>query len=181
MRKNLTPKKELNLGGGQTKIPGSANIDLIKTSAVDIQHDLNHTPYPLKTNQFTKIYCYDILEHLHNVIKVMEELHRIGRPNAKIIIRSPHFSHMNAYTDITHVHHFGFFSFDYFTDNNKWNFYTKKSVRFSYISRRIVFQNGLLKKLFEWFFNRHPKYYESKLAWIFPAQQIDVVLQVIKN
>ena len=66
--------KILDLGCGKRKHKGAIGIDSEKDSAADIIHDLNKFSYPFKNNTFDLIYCYDILEHLDNIIKVIEEL-----------------------------------------------------------------------------------------------------------
>jgi hypothetical protein len=42
---------------------------------VDIIHNLNIFPYPLEDESFDEIYIDNTLEHLDNVIGVMEEVH----------------------------------------------------------------------------------------------------------
>jgi hypothetical protein len=54
----------LVLGCGLKKPEGSIGIDINPETTADILYDLNRTPYPLKGNQFERILCHDILEHL---------------------------------------------------------------------------------------------------------------------
>jgi 2-polyprenyl-3-methyl-5-hydroxy-6-metoxy-1,4-benzoquinol methylase len=82
----------LVLGCGLKKPEGSIGIDTNPETTADILYDLNRTPYPLKANQFERILCHDILEHLDNIIPVMQEIHRIGTPGALVDIKTPHFS-----------------------------------------------------------------------------------------
>src|SRR2546423_15675844 len=84
--------KKLDLGCGIEKVDGADGLDFIKLPTIKYQHDMNIFPYPIKTSSYDEIYCYHILEHVDDVIKVMEEIHRIGKNNAKIFIRSPHAS-----------------------------------------------------------------------------------------
>lgn len=171
----------LNLGSGKRKIKDSLDIDINKASKPDVVHDLNITPYPFEKNTFEGVYCYDVLEHLDDLMSVMAELHRICKNRSLITIESPHFSSVNAYTDPTHKHYFGLFSFDYFTGENMWSYYTENRFRFKNIKRKIIFQKGIFKKCFEWFFNHYPHFYETKIAWVIPAEKIHVVLKVIKK
>ena len=173
--------KKLNFGSGERRVGDSFNIDINESSKPDLVWDLNKTPYPFNKNRFEKVYCYDILEHLDDLLKVMGELHRACKPKAIIIIESPHFSYVNAYTDPTHKHFFSLGSFDYFTESNQWKYYTKNKFRFKSKVKKIVFPKGVFKKCLEAFFNSHPKFYESKMAWLIPAEKIKIVLEVVKE
>lgn len=115
---------KLNLGCGIKKIDGYIGVDNIETEAVDIIHDLNVFPYPFEDNSVNEILMDNVLEHLDDVIKIMEELHRISTPGAIINIKVPYFKSNSAYTDPTHKHFFTETSFKYFTENNPLNFYS---------------------------------------------------------
>lgn len=107
----------LNLGCGDDYVPGAVNVDQF-ADHVDVQHDLNRFPYPFDDSQFDEIRCMNIIEHLEDVIRVMEELHRIGKPNCRVTIRVPHFRSACLYEDLTHRHGFAWRSFDIFTDGS---------------------------------------------------------------
>src|SRR3990172_6988354 len=126
----------LNLGGGRDRsISGAVTIDINPLTSPDIVHDLNDTPWPLEDNTFEAIYCKDIIEHLNDVARTMEEIHRIAKPGAVVYVTTPHFSCSNSYTDPTHRHHLGMFSFDFFTGENKVDYYTH--VRFLTRKRKL--------------------------------------------
>lgn len=174
-------KKILNLGSGQLDIADSVSIDINSFSSPDIVHDLNKTPYPLKTDTFEEVYCLNILEHLEDLFPVMQEIHRVTKSGGKIIIESPHFSCVNAFCDPSHRHFFSIFSFDYFTGGNEWSYYVKNQTFFKYNKRKIVFRKGLLSKQIGLFFNKHPKLYESRFCFMIPAEKIELELEVVKN
>ena len=111
--------KKLNLGCGVDTRKGFVNLDIIKHPGVDVVHDLNNLPLPFESNSFDYILCNAILEHLPNMIYVMEELWRISKPNAIIEIDVPHFSGELAYRDPTHVKFFHSKTFDAWDINNK--------------------------------------------------------------
>src|SRR3989338_8777134 len=123
--------KTLHLGCGMFKIPGSIGIDINKNSHADIIHDLNKFPYPLKANTFEEIIAENILEHLDDIPKVMEEIYRIAKNHATFIITTSHFSSVDSFTDPTHKHFFTSRTFDYFipgTDLYKYH-YSKTSFK----------------------------------------------------
>lgn len=106
--------KMLDIGCGLQKIPGAVGIDINPASQADVFHNLNQFPYPFEDNQFERIYGTDVLEHLDDVIRTMEEIHRIGRPGGQVFLRVPHFSSTHAFGDPTHKHFFNTESLDYF-------------------------------------------------------------------
>jgi SAM-dependent methyltransferase len=168
----------LNLGCGRSLLAGAINLDLRAGNGVDIVHDLRRMPWPFEANSFDRIVCMDVLEHLPDTVATMEEIHRIAKPYATINIATPHFSCSNAFTDPTHCHQFGFFSFDYFTGESTHDHYT--DVRFSYGRRSRIFhplrKNMVVRRLA----NRWPAFYERHLAWIWPAWFISADLVAVK-
>lgn len=169
----------LDLGcGSKIRSKDILRVDINPSLQPDILHDLNSLPYPFADGEFEVIYCIDALEHLDNIVKVMEEINRIAKPLAIVYITVPHFSCSNSYTDPTHKHCFSLFSFDYFTGQNQWDFYTK--VRFNKKRIQLIFYPTFLNKLIWRIANRFPQFYERHLAWIFPAWFISAELEVIK-
>lgn len=123
----------LNLGCGKDYIEGAVNVDFY-AKRVDVRHELNIFPYPFCDNQFDEIMCMNVIEHLVDVIGVMEEVYRIAKPGCKITIRVPHFRSACLYEDLTHKHGFAWRSFDIFTKSS--SLYGEYShARFSYESR----------------------------------------------
>lgn len=177
--------KRLNLGCGKNhSIPDAVTVDINPQIGADVIHDINISPWPFIDNTFEEIYCYDALEHLDNIVHVMEEIHRISKPGAKVFITTPHFSSRNAFTDPTHIHYFGIHSFDYFSINcnnnySKWNFYS--SAEFKIIKVEVHFEPNLINKLIWRIAHRYPDLWERRLAWMFPAWFMSVGLLVIKG
>jgi SAM-dependent methyltransferase len=159
-----TPDK-LNLGCGLRPRPDCLNVDLRGTP--DLRWDLNARPYPLPRGRFAHIYALDVVEHLESVQDFVEEAHELLTPGGVLEITTPHFSSSNSYTDPTHRHHLGYFSFDYFTDGSSWNFYSP--ARFEIVERVIAFQPGLVNRVVSRIARRWPAFYERRLTWVFPA------------
>lgn len=90
----------------------------------------------------------------------------------------PHYSSSNAFTDPTHRHYFGVFSFDYFTEDSRFPFYT--DVRFVRRVSRLNFHLTLLNKIVWRMANRRPEEYERRWAWMFPAWFLHFELEVKK-
>ncbi len=127
---------KLNLGCGTKRIDGFTGVDIIKTPAVDVVHDLNTFPYPFADSSAEEIIMDNVLEHLDDVIKVVEELNRIAAPGAIIKIFVPYFKSNSAFTDPTHKHFFTETSFKYFTKDNPLNFYS--AVRLEILKTELI-------------------------------------------
>jgi SAM-dependent methyltransferase len=104
----------LNIGCGTDIRPGYINLDKVTLPGVDIVWELTQFPYPFASNYFTSILLINVLEHIPDTIKVMEELYRLCKPGATITIRVPYWNSIEQATDITHVRSFSEFSMDYF-------------------------------------------------------------------
>ena len=173
----------LDVGCGMRKRAGAVGIDVNPRSQADVIHDLSKFPYPFSDNYFDEIVCDNVLEHLDDIVAVMEEMHRIGKQNALVRIIVPFFAHRNANTDPTHRHFFGVHSFDYFvegTDNASFRYST---ARYELVS--VEFEKGLeqvhwFDRIIKWFANGRKDMYENRLAYIFPLKNLTFELRVKK-
>jgi len=101
--------KKLNFGCGKQIKPkeeGWVNVDIQKGKKVDKSFNFEKFPYPFKANTFDYIFVDNVLEHLDNIPKVMDELWRICKNEAIIEIIVPYWNHSVAYNDPTHKHYF---------------------------------------------------------------------------
>ena len=179
----LSKKQILHLGCGQSKKQGSIGIDILKNSQADIIHDLNKFPYPFRSNQFDEIFAENILEHLDNIPKVMEEIHRICKNEAKIFISTSHFTSIDSFTDPTHKHFFTSRTFDYFipgTDLYKYH-YSKTSFKKLTVFVGPENSSNLLIRAFLAQVNKYLIFYEKHLAYLLPVGRISYLLEVIKT
>lgn len=174
-----TLPRTLNLGCGVQKRPDSLNVDIRPGVEPDLVWDLEQRPYPLPRNHFEHIWALDVVEHLSSIQDFMEEAWELLAPGGILEITTPHFSCPNSFTDPTHRHHLGYFSFDYFTDDSPWSFYSH--VRFKIRERLLAFPNRRPDRLMARWANRHPAAYEQRLAWIWPAWFLLFRLQAVKD
>ena len=179
----LTPelrmREVLNIGCGRKHVEGAVNLDVTPDSNPDVLCDLNRRPWPLPDNHFREVLAQDVVEHLEDVLKTFEEIHRVCRDGALVRVAVPHFSSGNAYTDPTHRHFFGYFTLDCFTEKDERSFYTR--ARFRYRHRQIIFWPTLLNKIVWRLANRYPMWYELRWAWVFPALFVSFELEVVKG
>lgn len=170
--------RRLNLGCGHKRREGWLNVDKLNTVAPDLLWDLDEYPYPLPENHFTDIHAGDIVEHLADIPRFMRQTHALLAAGGELEITTPHFSCANSFTDPTHRHHLGYFSFDYFTESGQLNFYT--DVRFQLVQRSLVFHPGRVSRLTARLANRWPALYERRFTWIAPAWFLTFRLRAIK-
>lgn len=112
-------KTKLHLGCGHTIKEGWLNHDLVRLPEVDVVHDLREFPWPFENGQFEEVFMKDVLEHLPDTIRTMEELYRITRPGAKVYLTVPYWNSATALGDPTHVRHFNEHTFSFF-DPTTW-------------------------------------------------------------
>jgi len=85
-------KRILDMGCGRNKHPGAVGMDRVNLPEVDLVHNLNPIPYPIKDNIFDEVYATHVIEHMDSVLAVMEEIHRICRPQARVTLITPHYT-----------------------------------------------------------------------------------------
>ena len=178
----MAKKQILHLGCGQHKKPGAIGIDILKDSNADIRHDLNKFPYPFKANIFDEVLAENILEHLENIPKVMEEIYRVCKNKAGITIISSHFTSVDSFTDPTHKHHFTTRTFDYFipgTDLYKYN-YSKASFKKISVKLGPANPKNPFIKFVLYLINKNLIFYEKHFAFILPVGTISYILEVEK-
>ena len=73
-------KVKLNLGCGDKYLKEYINCDVLKTVKADKYFNMETFPYPFKKNYADEILLDNVLEHLQDVVQVMEELYRILKP-----------------------------------------------------------------------------------------------------
>jgi SAM-dependent methyltransferase len=173
--------KTLHIGAGRKKIVGAVTLDINPRHNPNVVWDLNDFPYPFADSEFDLVVCEHVIEHLREVISVMEELHRVTAPGGRVIVRVPHFSSLNFNTDPTHIHAFSSCSFDYLCVGTPFERYDYSTVRFRKLVGRMDMQpytpfNRFLMSLI----NRFLGFYEEHLAYIIPGQELLFVLEVVK-
>jgi len=151
--------EKLNLGSGDDYRGGWTNLDCRNNVKLDIQHDLNKFPYPFKKDIFDYILIKHVLEHVDDPIKLLQEMTRICKNNAKIKIFVPH---ATSYANFSSIQHKSNFTENSFTETqckgydleklkplktkfifkNKW----KKYIPFKKVLK--IFFNGIYDDLF---------------------------------
>ncbi len=170
------PGRVLDVGCGSAKYPGAVGLDISSGAQADVVHDLDVFPYPFEDDTFDQVLMQDVLEHLAEPIKVIEELHRICRPGGRIHLRTPHFSSVLAYSDPTHRHYFSAEAIRTLA-SPRFAHYTPVRLRVVHVTIDLWFPFRALG--IGRFANRFTMPYEAYLAFRFPAMNIRAELELL--
>jgi len=172
------PGRVLDVGCGRKKYPGAVGVDVSADTDADVVLDLDRIPYEeLESDAFDQILCQDVIEHVESPLRVMEELHRVARPGARIQLRTPHFSSVLAYGDPTHRHYFSTLAIRALAEP-RFAHYTP--VRMRVVDVSLDFWAPFRLTGIAALANRHQTTYEKYFAFRFPAMNIRAEFEVLK-
>ncbi len=121
---------------------------MVELPGVDLVHDLRIFPWPFDDGQFEEIHADNVIEHLRDTTRTMEELHRVTKPGAKIFLGVPYWNSFEAWGDPTHERLFSEEIFEFY-DPTTWRgkertYYSKAKFKIE----QIVFVVNPFKPLF---------------------------------
>jgi SAM-dependent methyltransferase len=120
----------LDVGCGINKYPDAIGIDRNPSSRADVICDLDQPPYPFADNSFDQVRAVHVIEHVGDVIRTVEEFHRLARPGGRIYVVTPHYTDFSSFCDPTHRWHLNSFSFRYFgEDHGGFGYYSPVKLR----------------------------------------------------
>jgi SAM-dependent methyltransferase len=171
--------KVLDLGCGKKKRPGAIGVDYSDRHNADVIHDLNVFPYPFESASIDQVYLDNVLEHLDEPMRVMEEVHRVTRPGGQVKVIAPYFRSVWAFIDPTHKTFFTVDSFSYYDpDHIICQRYDYVKTRFRV--DRVVFNETLtcrwLKRIIIKMANKWPDKYEYYFSHLIPLDDITYYL-----
>ena len=122
MREKYKMIKRLEIGPGivKEKQEDTTYLDITKWEGIDIVRDIEQG-LPFDNEKFDYIQAHHVLEHIKDLIFVMNELHRVLKTGGKLDIIVP--SGRNAHIDPTHIRFFipEGFNFFFVKDFNSYN------------------------------------------------------------
>ncbi len=174
----------LDVGCGWKKVEGAVSVDIrtqTKPSVCcNVDVDGKAIPHiPFRDDTFDEIYILQTIDHFQNIVPVMEEVHRTGKPGAKLVITAAHVSSLYSWSDPVHHLHLTSRSFLCFTDHpTHGGTYTGKLFRQKVF--HFIFSKSVISLIprFLCFFS--PRIYEKHFSWIFPANDMYFEFEVLK-
>jgi len=172
----------LDVGCGINKLPGAIGIDRNPRTRADVLCDLDHFPYPFRDSSFDRLQAVHVIEHLSDVIRAMEEFHRLVRPGGAVSLVTPHYTDFSSFCDPTHRWHLNSFSFRYFgPDNAGFGYYSAARFRERKVRVKLL---ALWRYLgFELLVNAFPRFrrfWEYYLCYIVRGKVMEFEFEVLK-
>jgi SAM-dependent methyltransferase len=172
----------LDVGCGIRKAPGAIGIDRNPASKADVLCDLDRFPYPFADGAFDRVLAIHVIEHVADVIRAMEEFHRLVKPHGSIRIETPHYTDFSSFCDPTHRNHLNSFSFRYFGENHGgFGYYSQARLREVKVRIKLL---RLWRYLgFEFLVNRftwYRKFWEYYLCYIVRGKAMEFEFEVVK-
>jgi SAM-dependent methyltransferase len=106
--------RTLDVGSGGTKQKAtSAGVDMYPAPGLDVLADLRRR-LPFADASVDRVYAVHVLEHVLDLVPVMNELHRILADDGVLHVLSPHWQSIGAVADPTHVKYLDVQTFKWF-------------------------------------------------------------------
>lgn len=174
--------RTLDVGCGILKHPGAIGVDRNPASRADVLCDLDRFPYPFPDGSFDEVRAVHVIEHVADVIRTMEEFHRLLRPGGRVFLVTPHYTDMSSFCDPTHRWHLNSFSFRYFgEDHGGFGYYS--AARYREISVRVKLLTLWRYFGFEFLVNRSfrvRRFWEYYLSFVIRGKVMEFTFEAIK-
>src|SRR5664279_4743118 len=93
----------LDVGCGINKFAGAIGIDNNPRTKADVLCDLDRFPYPFRDNSFDQLRAIHVIEHVADVIRTMEEFHRLVRAGGTVLLETPHYTDFSSFLSLIHI------------------------------------------------------------------------------
>lgn len=174
----------LDVGCGINKKAGAIGVDRNLATRADVIADLDHFPYPFRDSSFDGLQAVHVIEHLSDVIRSMEEFHRLVRGGGEVLIVTPHYTDFSSFCDPTHRWHLNTGSFRYFYPGGTHGrdmWYTKVRMRQQKLDVKLL---KLWRAMgFQFLVNRSRlfrQFWEHYLSFVIRGKLMEFTLEVIK-
>lgn len=108
------PPRIVDIGCGNRKqIDGAIGVDYHRLPAVDVVAHLERG-LPFADDSIDQVYAIHFLEHVTDLLHVMNEVHRVLKPDGMLHAMVPHWQCVNAVADPTHCRLFHRQTFKFF-------------------------------------------------------------------
>jgi len=167
---------KINLGAGSNIYDGYINHDISMIPNIDVIHDLNVYPWPWANNSAEEIVANDLLEHLNDFMRAMEELYRIVKPGGTLKIKVPYWNSVFRYADPTHCRGFHEITFQFFDPRSP---YCKERYYYTNARFYIVKENFVLAPFAPYF--HIPGIKQIKISGKFSKRLVGLIGNIFSN
>ena len=106
--------RTIDIGCGGTKQRATSfGVDRYPAPGVDVVADLTHT-LPFGDRSVDRVYAVHVLEHVLDLVRLMNEIHRVLADGGVLHVLSPHWQSISAVGDPTHVKYLDVQTFKWF-------------------------------------------------------------------
>lgn len=99
--------------GDHKQIPSSLGVDYFRSRAADMRANIE-CGLPFRDQSVDQVYAVQVLEHVRDLIGLMNEIHRVLKPDGVLHVMVPYWKSVNAVADPTHVRFFNPQTFKFF-------------------------------------------------------------------
>lgn len=104
--------------GSRKEFADSIGIDVAGHDAVDLVGEAEEVLALFPPGSVDAVYSRHFLEHVEDPATVLHLATAALRPGGRLEVTVPHFTNPYFYSDPTHRHHFGLYSFAYFAESD---------------------------------------------------------------
>ncbi len=171
------------------KHPGAIGLDMNPGVNPDVLFEVDDRKIlPFANDSFDKVWMIDFIEHVRDPQWLLSEVHRVGKPDARVEIRYPHYSYRSAHSDLTHIHQgFGIRIFEHYDPSTKYGkkytYYTNFGRNFPFKIEKITPRYCLGKSGIPLLLSKvvGASIYEAFFSNMLPIVDVEARLRVIKN
>ena len=115
-RKSENPSRptQIDIGSGSDVRPGFTGVDIVALPGVEIVRDVSRHGLPFSDSSIARVYSAHFLEHVPDLVFVMNEIHRVCCHDAIVEVVVPTLIGPYAAADPTHARMFNARTFSYF-------------------------------------------------------------------
>ena len=138
---------------------------------------------PFRTGVFDGAYLSHVLEHMAEPVELLNEIRRVCRDDALVVVRVPHFSSPRAH-EVFHRKYYGYFSLDPLATPGRLSAESQELFRISHRQFSMLPLPGLLnawQRLGRVVATKAPWIYEALLYSVWPAYELIFEMRVIKS
>ena len=179
--------KILDIGCGAKKleIEGAKviGLDFYDNTLADVLCDLEEGELPFKDNEFDGIHTNHTLEHIRNIIPLVDEMWRVVKPGGIIKIWVPYFASSLAHSSLDHVTFFSYTTFYVYREEDPTHYLwepTTFKVKSQY-NWSGHFGLRTIGKVIGFIINKIPRIYQRLFCFILPTEEVYFELEVVKE